>query len=283
MDLDSELNAELANTSSLPFQADKIGLGLPSIKTEDIRVFQYEHVFFMGLTLLLSPSHMFIYIYIYIYGCAGDLNYRLVVKDLASITEAIATRDLDWLVSHDQLLLEKERGNVFQGFTEASINFLPTYKYVLNSHEYEYFKGKKKKKKKNQSSISVLLNNNNLDDLSINSNNATTGPGRHSDSTIDARAKNSEGTDIKQFPSALCQQHHHRFNSDSSSGTHSAPGGSNSKLAKSTKPRLNLLELRALDLDSTQGRRMATLFCHIAVAHTRDARLRLTSYSSVGL
>ena len=49
----------------------------------------------------------------------------------------IERRDLDTLRQHDQLNLERASGNVFQGFEEGQLTFLPTYKYQPNTDLYE--------------------------------------------------------------------------------------------------------------------------------------------------
>ncbi len=112
---------DLANDNSGSFLWDLTVADISNVAKQKPRLFEYEHVFFVG-----------------------DLNYRLACTDLHAITEAIMTNDLDWLVSHDQLLQEKAKGNIFEGFREADIYFLPTYKYRVGSTDYEYFKGSKK-------------------------------------------------------------------------------------------------------------------------------------------
>ena len=49
----------------------------------------------------------------------------------------VAEKDWMTLLSADQLKIEKEAGNVFQGFHEGAINFPPTYKYDLFSDDYD--------------------------------------------------------------------------------------------------------------------------------------------------
>lgn len=82
---------------------------------KDFRILNHEHVFWLG-----------------------DLNYR--------VGEEISTQDVfnitnkgDWagLITHDQLNLERVRGNVFEGFEEGTINFPPTYKYQPGTDIYE--------------------------------------------------------------------------------------------------------------------------------------------------
>lgn len=40
------------------------------------------------------------------------------------------------LLLHDQLTVQMQAGNVFQGFTESEINFRPTYKFDPDSEQY---------------------------------------------------------------------------------------------------------------------------------------------------
>jgi phosphatidylinositol-bisphosphatase len=45
--------------------------------------------------------------------------------------------DLESLLHYDQLLREQSRGNIFQGFREGKISFLPTYKYDKGENHYD--------------------------------------------------------------------------------------------------------------------------------------------------
>ncbi|KAJ3090097.1 inositol polyphosphate 5-phosphatase [Quaeritorhiza haematococci] len=58
----------------------------------------------------------------------GDMNYR-VDGTRASVEEMIVTNRLQDLLAKDQLQNEMKKGNVFPGFSEAPIAFLPTYKF----------------------------------------------------------------------------------------------------------------------------------------------------------
>lgn len=66
----------------------------------------------------------------------GDLNYRLTLTDNAAVHEKIQAQDWPFLLQHDQLIIEKEANNTFQGWTEAKINFAPTYKYKTGTKNY---------------------------------------------------------------------------------------------------------------------------------------------------
>jgi phosphatidylinositol-bisphosphatase len=71
----------------------------------------------------------------YIVWC-GDFNYRIdlpreQVKELARGT------DFGELVAADQLRNQQAEGLIFNKFSEADINFPPTYKYDLFSDDYD--------------------------------------------------------------------------------------------------------------------------------------------------
>jgi phosphatidylinositol-bisphosphatase len=68
----------------------------------------------------------------------GDLNYRMdenISKE--SVFQLIELNDLVSLKKHDQLNIERAEGRVFQGFEEAEISFLPTYKFQPGTNVYE--------------------------------------------------------------------------------------------------------------------------------------------------
>ena len=50
---------------------------------------------------------------------------------------------IDYLLSLDQLNLERAKGTVFQGFVEGPITFPPTYKFQQGTDIYERRKEKK--------------------------------------------------------------------------------------------------------------------------------------------
>lgn len=58
----------------------------------------------------------------------GDLNYRInLPRDEVELL--VSKQDWKGLYPHDQLLIERVEGRVFEGFNEAPIYFQPTYKY----------------------------------------------------------------------------------------------------------------------------------------------------------
>ncbi|KAM7272817.1 hypothetical protein ACFE04_027481 [Oxalis oulophora] len=59
----------------------------------------------------------------------GDFNYRLDGITYDEARDFVSQRSFDWLKERDQLRVEMEAGNVFQGMHEAVIKFPPTYKF----------------------------------------------------------------------------------------------------------------------------------------------------------
>ncbi|KAJ8368533.1 hypothetical protein SKAU_G00085610 [Synaphobranchus kaupii] len=71
----------------------------------------------------------------YIFWC-GDFNYRINLHS-EDVKELVKQQNWDVLTAEDQLLEQKEAGNVFKGFIEGPIEFPPTYKYDLMSDVYD--------------------------------------------------------------------------------------------------------------------------------------------------
>ncbi|KAM0995341.1 hypothetical protein ACFX19_010869 [Malus domestica] len=69
----------------------------------------------------LSEADMIIFL--------GDFNYRLDGISYDEARDFVSQRCFDWLRERDQLRVEMEAGNVFQGMREADIKFPPTYKF----------------------------------------------------------------------------------------------------------------------------------------------------------
>ncbi|KAI3411704.1 IPPc domain-containing protein [Psidium guajava] len=59
----------------------------------------------------------------------GDFNYRLDGITYDEARDFVSQRCFDWLWEKDQLRVEMEAGNVFQGMREAVVKFPPTYKF----------------------------------------------------------------------------------------------------------------------------------------------------------
>lgn len=66
----------------------------------------------------------------------GDLNYRVELS-IDSVIALIEAKKYTELIKHDQLRSAREKGEVFQGFEEGTLNFAPTYKLSRKSSEYE--------------------------------------------------------------------------------------------------------------------------------------------------
>jgi hypothetical protein len=65
----------------------------------------------------------------------GDLNYRINLS-YEKTRELISKKDWSRLVESDQLVRELRKGRAFDGWSEGTLNFPPTYKYEFNSDKY---------------------------------------------------------------------------------------------------------------------------------------------------
>jgi hypothetical protein len=65
----------------------------------------------------------------------GDLNYRIVetCKNLIQVIKNHREESYKALIEYDQLHNEMNSSNVFEGFTEPEINFMPTFKYDVGT------------------------------------------------------------------------------------------------------------------------------------------------------
>ena len=80
----------------------------------------------------LPPSSMVFWL--------GDLNYRLPPTAELTVESIKAHADsyqIPALLKHDQLLQEMEKEAVLAGFTEAPIDFKPSYKYDPNTDNWD--------------------------------------------------------------------------------------------------------------------------------------------------
>jgi endonuclease/exonuclease/phosphatase family metal-dependent hydrolase len=68
----------------------------------------------------------------------GDLNYRIDLPR-ETVLQAIRRNDLEKLLEHDQLLVQRRKNPGFRlrPFSEAPITFAPTYKYNVGGEEYD--------------------------------------------------------------------------------------------------------------------------------------------------
>ncbi len=67
----------------------------------------------------------------------GDLNYRLVGVECSSAKEMIDKGHWADLWPYDQLKQMQKEGRAFLGFSEAQLDFKPTYKYANGSDEWD--------------------------------------------------------------------------------------------------------------------------------------------------
>jgi len=69
----------------------------------------------------------------------GDFNYRIdAVRDDVNVwLLSKRAKDLQKMLEHDQLSKERKKGTVFAGFEEGALNFLPTYKFDIDSNIYD--------------------------------------------------------------------------------------------------------------------------------------------------
>ncbi|XP_017247563.1 type IV inositol polyphosphate 5-phosphatase 3 isoform X2 [Daucus carota subsp. sativus] len=65
----------------------------------------------------------------------GDLNYRISLS-YDTTRQLISKRDWSKLLECDQLIRELRKGRAFDGWSEGTLNFPPTYKYEVNSEKY---------------------------------------------------------------------------------------------------------------------------------------------------
>ncbi|OVA10611.1 Inositol polyphosphate-related phosphatase [Macleaya cordata] len=65
----------------------------------------------------------------------GDLNYRINLS-YEKTRQLISKKEWSSLLEKDQLVKEFKKGCAFDGWTEGTLNFPPTYKYELNSEKY---------------------------------------------------------------------------------------------------------------------------------------------------
>lgn len=67
----------------------------------------------------------------------GDLNYRIQGIGNYPARDLIHNDLHRQLTNNDQLLQEAERGQIFEGYSEGTLTFKPTYKYNIGSSNYD--------------------------------------------------------------------------------------------------------------------------------------------------
>lgn len=65
----------------------------------------------------------------------GDLNYRLNLS-YEKARKLISKKEWSKLIESDQLVREFRKGRAFDGWSEGTLKFAPTYKYEINSEKY---------------------------------------------------------------------------------------------------------------------------------------------------
>jgi hypothetical protein len=115
-------------STSMCFVCSHFAAGQSQVKERcsDYAEISRQILFPMGRTL---DSHD------YIFWC-GDFNFRLDL-DREEVKELIRRQEWPLLLRGDQLTVEREKGNVFEGYEEGAITFPPTYKYDLFSEDYD--------------------------------------------------------------------------------------------------------------------------------------------------
>eukprot|EP01084_Bolivina_argentea_P203323 347292_1 len=73
----------------------------------------------------------------------GDMNYRMEFETFEEVHELILKNKWMKLLEGDQLLIERNNSNVFDGFEEGLINFQPSYKFLPTTNDYDQVKKKK--------------------------------------------------------------------------------------------------------------------------------------------
>ncbi|XP_045140374.1 synaptojanin-1 isoform X3 [Echinops telfairi] len=118
----------LFHTTSLCFVCSHFAAGQSQVKerNEDFVEIARKLSFPMG-RLLFSHD--------YVFWC-GDFNYRIDLPN-EEVKELIRQQNWDSLIAGDQLINQKNTGQIFRGFLEGKVTFAPTYKYDLFSDDYD--------------------------------------------------------------------------------------------------------------------------------------------------
>lgn len=66
----------------------------------------------------------------------GDFNYRIGLGSEA-VRGLVKKRDFETMYSNDQLNLQMVAGLAFQFYSEARINFMPTYRFDIGTDVYD--------------------------------------------------------------------------------------------------------------------------------------------------
>uniref|UniRef100_A0A6I8NLT3 phosphoinositide 5-phosphatase n=1 Tax=Ornithorhynchus anatinus TaxID=9258 RepID=A0A6I8NLT3_ORNAN len=118
----------LFHTTSLCFVCSHFAAGQSQVKerNEDFGEIARKLTFPMGRMLFCHD---------YVFWC-GDFNYRIDLPN-EEVKELIRQQNWDSLIAGDQLINQKNAGQIFRGFLEGKVTFAPTYKYDLFSDDYD--------------------------------------------------------------------------------------------------------------------------------------------------
>ncbi|XP_056592078.1 synaptojanin-1 isoform X7 [Triplophysa dalaica] len=118
----------LFHTTSICFVCSHFAAGQSQVKerNDDYNEIARKLSFPMGRLL---ASHD------YVFWC-GDFNYRISLPN-EEVKELIKQQNWDALIAGDQMVEQKNAGQVFRGFIEGKLDFAPTYKYDLFSEDYD--------------------------------------------------------------------------------------------------------------------------------------------------
>ncbi|XP_078002688.1 synaptojanin-1 isoform X10 [Phascolarctos cinereus] len=118
----------LFHTTSLCFVCSHFAAGQSQVKERNDD--------FIEIARKLSfPMGRMLFSHDYIFWC-GDFNYRIDLPN-EEVKELIRHQNWDSLIAGDQLINQKNSGQIFRGFLEGKITFAPTYKYDLFSDDYD--------------------------------------------------------------------------------------------------------------------------------------------------
>lgn len=67
----------------------------------------------------------------------GDMNYRIMDLDAEQVKALIEKKCYPVLMEHDQLIIQKQLKKVFVGFNEGVLSFAPTYKYDMDTNNWD--------------------------------------------------------------------------------------------------------------------------------------------------
>ncbi|XP_060764936.1 synaptojanin-1 isoform X2 [Neoarius graeffei] len=118
----------LFHTTSICFVCSHFAAGQSQVKERND---DYNEI-----TRKLSfPMGRLLYSHDYVFWC-GDFNYRINLPN-EEVKELIRQQNWDALIAGDQLVEQRNAGQVFRGFIEGKLDFAPTYKYDLFSDDYD--------------------------------------------------------------------------------------------------------------------------------------------------